>query len=63
MATMKQVALRAGVSIATVSRVLNDQRSVTPEVRAKVLEAIEALNYRPSRVARRLRVKHTQGIL
>lgn len=62
MATMKQVALRAGVSIATVSRVLNDQPNVTPEARAKVLKAIEALNYRPSRVARRLRVKHTQVI-
>ena len=59
---MKEVARRVGVSTATVSRVLNDQPNVKPEVRAKVIEAIEALNYRPSRVARRLRSKGTQVI-
>jgi LacI family transcriptional regulator len=56
--TVKDVARRAGVSTASVSRVLNDQPSVTPEVRARVLAAIEELKYRPSRVARRLRTKN-----
>jgi DNA-binding LacI/PurR family transcriptional regulator len=59
---MKDVARQAGVSTATVSRVLNDQPNVKLEVRAKVLEAIEALKYRPSRVARRLRTNSTHVI-
>ena len=62
MSTMKDVAERAGVSTATVSRVLNDQRIVRSEVQAKVMQAVEAQNYRPSRVARRLRTKGTQVI-
>ncbi len=59
---MKDVARQAGVSTATVSRVLNGRTNVKPEVRAKVVEAIEALKYRPSRVARRLRTKSTHVI-
>ena len=55
MVTIKDVARTAGVSPATVSRVLNDQRYVKEDVRARVLEAIKTLNYRPNRVAQRLR--------
>lgn len=55
MATLKDVAQRAGVSISTVSRVLNRPEKVKPDTRATVEEAIAALNYRPSRVAQRLR--------
>jgi DNA-binding LacI/PurR family transcriptional regulator len=62
MSTMKDVAERAGVSTATVSRVLNARGNVRSEVQAKVIQAVEALNYRPSRVARRLRTKGTQVI-
>jgi LacI family transcriptional regulator len=62
MATAKDVAKRANVSTATVSRVINGQSNATPDIRARVLEAIQALNYRPSRVARRLRTNSTYVI-
>ena len=55
MTTIKDVAQKAGVSLATVSRVLNGHPYVADDVRSRVLDAIEALNYRPSRVAQRLR--------
>jgi LacI family transcriptional regulator len=57
MATMKDVAKLAGVSVATVSRVLNNNPNVSPELRSKVLKAVEELNYRRDRVARSLRVR------
>ena len=53
--TMADVAGRAGVSTATVSRVLSGRASVAPEIRAKVTAAIEELSYRPNRLARNLR--------
>lgn len=59
MATLRDVARRAGVSIATVSYVLNGTRSVSPEVEARVWEAVAALGYRPNRLARGLRRKRT----
>ena len=49
--TIKDVAKHAGTSYQTVSRVINDKPDVAPETRARVLEAIEALNYRPSMAA------------
>jgi len=58
--TLKDVANLAGVSTATVSRVLNNFPHVADETRSKVLWAMEQLGYRPSRVARRLRVEATQ---
>lgn len=55
MPSMKDVAIYAGVSVATVSRVLADKPHVRPEIRAAVLSAVAALNYRPNRVASNLR--------
>ena len=52
--TIHHVARRAGVSIKTVSRVLNLEPNVRPDTRARVLEAVEALNYRPNQSARSL---------
>lgn len=52
--TIKQVAREAGVSIQTVSRVLNDKPYVAPETRDRVLEVIDRLRYRPSALARSL---------
>ncbi len=52
MATIRQVAETAGVSIATVSRVINNSSVVTNEIRAKVLEAVNKCGYVPS-VSRR----------
>ena len=48
------VAERAGVSIATVSRVLTGSERVAPGTRQRVLEAMEALQWRPNRLARAL---------
>jgi DNA-binding LacI/PurR family transcriptional regulator len=59
---MKEVAKLAGVSVATVSRVLNNKPSVSSELRSKVLEAVGELNYQRNRVARSLRVKTSQII-
>ena len=53
--TLKDVAEHAQVSRATVSRVLNNNPNVTDDLRLRVLEAIQALGYRPNRAARRLR--------
>lgn len=63
MATLNDVAREAGVSTATVSRYFNDPDMVTPKTRAVVEQAVEALGYRPSRVARRLRVEKGQAHL
>jgi LacI family transcriptional regulator/LacI family repressor for deo operon, udp, cdd, tsx, nupC, and nupG len=60
MVTVKDVAELAGVSTATVSRVLNNHPQVADETRFKVLWAMEQLSYQPSRVARRLRMEASQ---
>ncbi|MBL8542768.1 MAG: LacI family DNA-binding transcriptional regulator [Hyphomonadaceae bacterium] len=52
--TINDVAARAGVSIKTVSRVLNGEPHVRPAVRERVLEAANALAYTPNQSARRL---------
>jgi DNA-binding LacI/PurR family transcriptional regulator len=54
MATIKDVAERAGVSVATVSYVLNDVHKVRPETERRVLQAAEELGYSPNRAARSL---------
>ncbi|NIP14991.1 MAG: LacI family DNA-binding transcriptional regulator, partial [Pseudomonadales bacterium] len=46
--TIVDVAKRAGVSIKTVSRVLNSEPNVRSDTREKVLEAAKALNYQPN---------------
>lgn len=61
-ATISDVASRAGVGIATVSRVLNGRGGVRPTTRERVEEAIEALNYRPSLVARSLSLQRTMVV-
>jgi LacI family transcriptional regulator len=59
MANIQEVARRAGVSISTVSRVLNGTARVSNDVKERVLAAIEELGYRPSRAARSLRANHS----
>ena len=61
-ASIKDVAKEAGVSIATVSRVLNDIDVVNEETKKKVLEAIKKLGYRPNIVARSLKTQRTRTI-
>jgi LacI family transcriptional regulator len=62
MSKISDVAKQAGVSPSTVSYVLNNSRFVSDETRAKVLEAVQMLNYRPSALARSLRKGETQNI-
>lgn len=52
MSTIKDVAKRAGVSIATVSHIINGTKSVTPKTRERVLRAIEELNYTTNQTAK-----------
>ncbi|WP_058990464.1 LacI family DNA-binding transcriptional regulator [Anaerococcus rubeinfantis] len=52
--TIKDVAKLAGVSISTVSRVMNDSKPVSPEARKKVLDAINKLDFKPNELARSL---------
>jgi DNA-binding LacI/PurR family transcriptional regulator len=52
---MRDVAVFAGVSVATVSRVLNGSETVRSEARERVTAAIAELGYRPNRLARNLR--------
>ena len=54
-ANLRDVAQRAGVSVRTVSNVVNDFPRVAPETRLRVQEAIRELGYRPNLVARQLR--------
>lgn len=62
MATIKDVAKEAGVSVATVSRTINEVDRVSPEVRERVLAAAESLSYRPNAVARSLRAQNTRTL-
>jgi LacI family transcriptional regulator len=59
---IKDVAERAGVSPATVSRVLNGVASVRVEYRERVLRAIEEMGYRPNRLASNLRRQKAEMI-
>jgi LacI family transcriptional regulator len=62
MTTIKDVAKRAGVSVATVSRVLSGNSYVSEESRSRVLEAIDTLHYRIDQVARSLRRRRSNLI-
>lgn len=55
-ATVYDVAERAGVSIKTVSRVVNGDQAVTEATRQRVLESVRALSYQPNAAARSLRI-------
>lgn len=62
MPTMADVARHAGVSVATVSHVLNDTRPVLPHTRQAVLDAIDELGYTPNTLARSLVTSRTRSI-
>ena len=59
---IKDVAEKAQTSSATVSRVLAGKPHISEEMRARVLAAADALNYRPSRVARSLRLQRSASL-
>ena len=52
--TIRDVARHAGVSVATVSHVINETHYVTPELHERVFDAVRTLNYRPNKLARAL---------
>ncbi|MBR2075913.1 MAG: LacI family DNA-binding transcriptional regulator, partial [Exiguobacterium sp.] len=60
--TIYDVAREAGVSMATVSRVVNGNPNVKPTTRKKVQDAIDRLGYRPNAVARGLASKKTTTV-
>ena len=63
MVTIERVAQRAGVSVATVSRTLNNSPAVKPATAQRVRQAVEALGYVPNQSARNLRRNESQVIL
>jgi LacI family transcriptional regulator len=62
MATIYEVSRLAGVSLATVSRVMNDSARVTDKTRQKVLAAMEELGYRPNSIAQSLASSRTNSV-
>lgn len=62
MTTLRDVAGLAGVSYQTVSRVVNEDSSVSPTTRARVLAAIAELQYVPDESARALRAKRPRAV-
>jgi DNA-binding LacI/PurR family transcriptional regulator len=61
-ATRKDVAQLAGVSTATVSYVLNKNRSISPKTAEKVMSAVESLNYKPDMIARSMTMNETMQL-
>jgi DNA-binding LacI/PurR family transcriptional regulator len=62
MANMKDIAKIAGVSLGTVSNVLNDSAAVREPLRQRVLQAVQSVGYQPSQLARALRRDKTNMI-
>lgn len=60
--TIRQVAEKAGVTIGTVSHVINGTATISPETTARVREAIEELNYVPNMTAKSLRSKKSKMV-
>ncbi|MEF3355135.1 LacI family DNA-binding transcriptional regulator [Paenibacillus sp. GYB006] len=60
--TIEDVAKKAGVGIATVSRAINNTSGISAKTKAKVLEAIEELGFTPNTSAQSLKVRHTHQI-
>ena len=62
-ATIKDVAKLAGVSVATVSRVINGEENVSSQTKSRVKDAIQKLSYSPNLLGRNLRRGATKSIL
>jgi LacI family transcriptional regulator len=60
--TIREVAKRAGVSVSTASRVLNDYPFVSADARRRVLEAMDELDYRPDVAARSMRTGTSRAV-
>lgn len=62
MVTIKEIAQICGVSIATVSNILNGKPNASEATRQKVLKAVKELNYTPNSIAKNLKLKKSQAI-
>ena len=62
MATLKDVAAKSGVTVTTVSRVLNNRGYISKETREKVYAAMKELNYQPNEIARSLSKQKSNSI-
>lgn len=60
--TIRDIANQLGISTSTVSKVINGKGSISPELRQKVLAAVEAVNYQPNLNAKSLRTRTTNTI-
>ena len=60
--TIRQIAVICGVSIATVSRVINEPEKVAPETRQKVQAVIDKYNYVPNQIARNLGSRQSNSL-
>ncbi len=60
--TMRQIAAALGVSVTTISKVINNRGDIGPEMRARVLAKIDEVGYRPNAVARSLTLKRTNTV-
>ena len=62
MPTIKEIARECGVSVATVSKIINDKGKVGEETKKRVLQVIQEMNYTPNIVAQNLKTKNTRSI-
>jgi len=62
MKTMKDVAARVGVSVASVSRAINDPSTVSSDLLRRINEAIRELGYAPNKIARSLKVQTSKSV-
>ena len=62
MTTLKDVARESGLTVSTVSRVLNNRGYISEDARKRVQEAVKKLNYRPNEAARSLQNKRSNTI-
>jgi LacI family sucrose operon transcriptional repressor len=62
MSTLKDVAQKAGVTVTTVSRVINNRGYISEKTRKKVFDVMEEIGYQPNEVARSLSKQHTNTI-
>lgn len=65
MVTIRDIARACGVSIATVSNVINNKKNVSEAMRQRVLDKMQELNYTPNSLAKNLKTKrtHTLGVI
>ena len=62
MVTIKEIAQKCGVSIATVSNILNGKPNASEATKARVLKAVDELNYTPNSIAKNLKLKKSMQL-